>query len=153
MKLGFLVKDLWLSQMSYYLTMNVNSYKTIKEIDDAVVFFEDVSQYSVSPLFSTMNSSEIWGFDGVLISTCLSTTLSSIAAIGPIQKIFYVWDLDWMRNGRDYEYNIKAFSPEVKIIARSEDHGVAIKNYCNREPDGYVSNFNLQEFMRVINDE
>ncbi len=153
MKLGFLVKDLWLSQMAYYLTMNMNGYKTIEGIDDAVVFFEDVSQYSVSPLFSTMNSSEIWGFDGVLVSTCISTTLNSIAAIGPSQKIFYVWDLDWMRHNKNYEYNIQAFDPDVKIVARSKDHGVAIKNYCNREPNGYVNNFNLQEFIKVIKDE
>lgn len=153
MKLGFVVKDLWLSQMAFYLTMNLNQRNQVPEVDDVVIFFEDVAQYSVSPLFATMNSSEIWGFDGILISTCISTTLNSVGAIGPQERYFYAWDLDWLRDNKNYDYNIKAFDPSINIIGRSEDHGKAIENYCNRKPCGYVQNFNLAQLVEVIKNE
>ena len=40
---------------------------------------------------------------------------------------------------------------DVKLIARSEDHAKAIKNYANRDVHGIAENFNTEQLMEIIN--
>ena len=76
----------------------------------------------------------------------------SINAIAPSKKFFYVWDLEWARqHGKEFDYIVKAYSnKEVNLIARSDDHAKAIKNYCNRDVCGIVPNFNMDQLMEII---
>jgi|LULF01.1.fsa_nt_gb hypothetical protein len=154
LKMGFVVPDLIASQLSYYLIMNLNEQCATSK-NDYVVFFENVSSKVIDPHFAIMNTAELWTFDGTLISTTVSTTLTSINSMSPAKKYFYVWDLEWLREmGKNFEYNIKAFiSDEVELIARSEDHSAAIKNYCNRDVIGIVDDFNINQFIRIIDNE
>ena len=71
------------------------------------------------------------------------------------KKFFYAWDLEWLRHmGKNYEHNIKAYTNRsVPIIARSESHADAIKNYCNREVAGIVEDFNMTQMTEIINNE
>ena len=155
MKLGTLIEDTSANQLSYYVIRNLNLATSDNEDEDFVVFFENATPNVIQPAFAVMNSSEIWNFDGVLVSTSVSNTLLSVSAIAPKKRYFYVWDLEWTRpRGKDYEYNISAYSDkDVSLIARSDDHAKAIKNYCNRDVCGIVSNFNLNQLMDVINNE
>ena len=52
----------------------------------------------IEPNFATMSMSEIWNFNGALISTDVSTSLSMNKCFAPKAKYFYVWDLEWIRN-------------------------------------------------------
>ena len=100
-----------------------------------------------------MNTTELPYFDGTLIATSISTCLTAIKSISPSKKIFYVWDLEWMRNtGRNYEHSIQAFiDKSVVLVARSESHAKAIKNYCNKTPSCIAEDFNIEKMMEVIN--
>ena len=151
MKIGFVVPDLAPSQLSYYLIKNINEQCAISK-DDFVIFFEDVSTKIIDPHFAIMNAAELWTFDGILISTTISTALTCINSMSTAEKYFYVWDLEWLREmGKNFEYSIKAFtSDEIRLIARSQDHAVAIKNYCNRDVLDIVEDFNINQFMRII---
>ena len=54
--------------------------------------------------------------------------------------------------GKDFQYMVTAFNnPQVKLIARSSEHALAIKNYCNRDVSGVVEDFNIQQLYEVIN--
>ena len=152
MNIGILVRDLVPSQLSYFLIKNVNQ-KCSESVDhDFVVFFENLSGKIIEPNFGMMNTTEVWSFEGHLITTTISTTLTAIKSMSPSQKYFYVWDLEWLRDlGKNFEYNIKAFIDEdINLIARSETHAKAIKNYCNRDVVGIVDDFNLEELIGVI---
>ena len=157
MKIGLILENTSSSQLSFFAITKSN--QIIKRYDnrenDFVLFFEDAVPHVVQPSFACMNSSEICNFDGVLISTSVSNTLLSISAIAPKKRYFYVWDLEWTRpHGKNFEYNMDAYSNTgVSLIARSEDHAKAIKNYCNRDVCGIVSNFNFNQLMDVINNE
>jgi len=158
MNLGLIVKELGLSQRSYYATRNMNLAARFNLVNDCCIFWEQVSPTFFKTIFSTMNSSEIWEFNGTLISTCVSTTLTAQKAVNSAKRFFYVWDLEWMRryNGRnaDYKYNIEAFTDkDTSLIARSKSHASAIKNYCNRDVCGIVEDFNIEQLMEVINNE
>ena len=152
MKIGLVLEDASSNQLSYYAIRNFNYATNNNNDNDFVVFFENASPSVIQPAFAFMNSSEIWNFDGVLISTTAANTLLSINAIAPKKKFFYVWDLEWARpSGKEFNSMIKAYSnKEVGLIARSDDHAKAIKNYCNRDVCGIVPNFNMDQLMEIV---
>jgi|TARA_B100001113_G_C21044582_1_gene593930 hypothetical protein len=155
-QIGFLVNDLSASQLSFFLIKNLNDYKQ-KEDLEAVLFFENSSSLAIKPNVPLMAINEIWNFDGVLISTDVNTTLSLKKCFAPAKKIFYVWDLEWMRNiaGRTKEFEsvVQAFNDEsIQLIARSEDHAKAIENISNRKIKHIVENFNIEKLVRIANE-
>ena len=155
MNIGILVPDLVPSQLSYFLIKNVNQ-KCSESVDhDFVVFFENLSGKIIEPNFGMMNTTEVWSFEGHLITTTISTTLTAVKSMSPSQKYFYVWDLEWNRaNGKDFESSIGAYiDPEISLIARGHDHAKAIENYCNKKVCGIVPNFNIKQLMDIISHE
>lgn len=151
-KIGVVLGDLGPSQLSYYVVKNINQRCETTAKDDFVAFVENISTHILEPDFGIMNIGEVWSFDGVLIATSVSTALQVIKAVNSAEKYFYVWDLEWMRqSGHDFAYTVKAFNdPKINLIARSEEHARAIKNYCNREVIGIVDNFNTEQLYKVI---
>lgn len=152
-QLGFMIEESSSSQLSFNLIRNINEYVTENQ-DDFVVFFENSTANVINPEFSFMSLSEIWNFKGHLFATTISTAMSLKKCFATEQKYFYVWDLEWTRrHGRNFESTIQAFTdPTIKLIARSKEHAVAIKNYCNRDVDGIVSDFNIEKLMRITNE-
>ena len=152
-KIGIILEDLSASQLSYYVIKNINEYVGSDNYD-FVIFFENSATSILQPDVSIMSISEIWGFDGTLISTSISTTLSMINAFAK-SKYFYIWDLEWVRrHGKDFHYLIQAYNnKDVKLIARSKEHALAIENYCNRKVDHIINNFDLKKIVRIINEQ
>ena len=155
MKVGLILNDMSANQLSYFAISHINEKIKTDNSSDFVLFFENATPSVVTPMFACMNSSEIWNFDGVLLSTTVSNTLTSIKAVTPKKKYFYVWDLEWNRaNGKDFESSIGAYiDPEISLIARGHDHAKAIENYCNKKVCGIVPNFNIKQLMDIISHE
>ena len=151
-KIGVVLGDLGPSQLSYYVVKNLNQKCEETAKDDFVAFVENISTHILEPDFGIMNIGEVWSFDGVLIATSVSTALQIIGSVNSAEKYFYVWDLEWMRpSGHDFQYTVKAFNdPKIKLIARSEEHAKAIKNYSNRNVIGIVDDFNIEQLYKVI---
>ena len=152
-QIGFLVENVSSSQLSFNLIKNINNHLQDNN-DDFVVFFENSTASVLSPNFSLMSVNEIWSFEGSLIATNVSTAISMRKCFAPKNKLFYVWDLEWTRqHGKDFEFIVQAFTdPNIKLIARSEEHAKAIKNYCNRDVENIVNDFNLEKIVRIINE-
>ena len=151
MKIGFVVKDLSPSQLSYNIITKLNAELEQSCTDDYCVFIQEPSGKMKPNNFSIINSTEMWTFDGILIATDIPTAKQISKTVGPSKKYFYVWDLYWSRpEWRDYESSILAFiDPTVKLLARSEDHAKAISNYCNRDVCGIVDDFNIQQIRKL----
>ncbi len=151
-KIGVMLGDLGASQLSYNIVTNLNE-ECAKSKSDFVAFIENITNHIIPPNFAVMGINEIWSFDGTLIATSASTALHLSKSANPANKFFYVWDLEWMRpHGKDFQYMVTAFNnPQVKLIARSSEHALAIKNYCNRDVSGVVEDFNIQQLYEVIN--
>ena len=153
-QIGILLEDLSASQLTFYTIKNINDYLENSDID-FVVIFQNSTTSMITPRFSTMSVSEMWSFNGIVIATSVTTALSMQKTCTPVEKYFYVWDLDWHRqSGREFEYTIQAYNdPKLNLIARSSSHAKAIKNYCNRDVCGIVDNFNIDQLIGVINNE
>jgi len=153
-QIGFLVNDLTASHLAFSLIKNLNEYESNS---DFVLFFENASSSIIKPNFPIMAATEVWNFGGVLISTDINTTLTLKKCFAPKKKIFYVWDLEWMRNRmgqtKSFEVLIQAFSDEkIELVARSKDHAKAIENLSNRKVKSIVENFNIEKLMRITNE-
>ena len=152
MKIGIILNNLGASQLAYYVIRNINEQSEASVEDDCTIFFENMSPLVIKPLVGSMNTSEIWNFDGTLISTSFENTISSLNAATSAKRYFYVWDLEWLRpHGKSFERQVLAYADkDINLIARSEDHAKAIWNYCNRDVCGIVDDFNIEQLMEVI---
>ena len=148
-KIGIIVPHLGTCQVSHYAVRYVNYILQKTSEFDFVIFYEELVKPKMRPMCAAMNMSEIWSFDGTLISCNINNTIAAIKAISPQKKIFYAWDLEWIRPGKnDYLHNMQAYrSPEIELVARSPSHAAAIAKYCNRNPDTIINNFNLIDII------
>ena len=149
---GIIVPSFLSSQMVYYSTKYTNVLLSQSNLYDIVFFYEQLAQMHLKPLCACMNISEIWSFSGLLVSTTIHNTILASKAIIPAKKVFYVWDLEWLRPGnQNYLYNIQAYrSPHIELVARSMDHAQVIENYCNRQVKAVIPNFQIDGFINVF---
>ena len=151
MNIGVMIKDFSCSQLSFYAVRNINNRSNKSAEHSYVGFFENLSSNVMEPAFCIMNMSEIWGFDGVIVATSASTALTLLKSVGQCKKYLYVWDLEWLRDPDNYHALLKIYRhPNIELIARSESHAKAIKNFCNREVAGIMDDFNLSGLEEII---
>jgi hypothetical protein len=143
--LGFLVSSLGRSQMAYHL-LHEGSVRLGPERGlDVVVFQQNMDVTWATPTFAVMNICEAYDFRGVAVATDVATARSLTRFPGPSGRLFYVWDLEWMRGEpADYDALAAAYRDErVSLVARSPSHARLIEECWNRAPCGIAENFNL----------
>ena len=128
---GFVVPHLGSSQVTY------EAIKLANALENSIIFFEQLIPPCIPVKCATMCITEVMNFSGTLVTTNIENTrmANKIVNRNRCKLIFYVWDLEWLRPGRqNYLYNQEAyFMPDV-LVARSEEHIGPITNYCNRQP-------------------
>lgn len=146
MQVGIIVPYLAPAQLSFLAVGQCN--RAVRNGHEPIIFFENVSPMNVPTDFSMMNISEIWSFEGVMVATTLSSANLLRKAPNPSFKIFYVWDLEWLRGQMDFEKNVEIYRDEnIKLVARSRSHAEAIEKYCNRKVDFVTSNLDVERMM------
>lgn len=142
-KVGIILPNLANSQLFFEASYNT---KYIDTQLDLTLFFENLSPVAFRCACGIMHVSEILNFNGTLISTTLDNTLLSLKAINQAKKIFYVWDLEWIRGKTDYLSNIAIYqNPNLKLFTRSDAYSRAIYNYSNSVAK--PSNLDIKELL------
>jgi hypothetical protein len=134
LKLGIFVDDMNVSERNYCLIEQLNQI-SYRNGCDTRIFYRNLTPPCIELNCASMPSSEVYAFNnGVLITTNIETTI--IAARSPISSkiIFYVDDIEWIRNGKyDYFHNLQAYgSKYVTLISKSQQYADCLYNYCNR---------------------
>jgi len=144
-KIGIILPHTFDTQLAYEAIKEGN-YLVFDDINyDVSIFFEDFAPTILKPVFGLFNASEIFSYEGTLISTTISNTKCMIKTMKPERKIFYIWELEWLKNEKDYLENIKVYqNKDIELVTVSEDYAKEINNYCNRLPR-VVKRFNLKE--------
>jgi len=141
-KLGIFVSDLFASQLSFYSMCLGN--KISKQNIDYAIFFENLSHTPIQHSFSLMNIVYGYSWNGTAIATNLSTAQKLIKCPGPKRKIYYIWDLEWLRYNPKLPYEFLASiyqHPSLELVVRSYSHKKIIENAWNREVKDVVSDF------------
>ena len=151
MKAGILVKRIDSSQLGFNITNSINYISNHLVNVDIIVFSQEPSSPPMTPLFAIMPETEVWGFDGPVISTNLETAATLINVTGPTKKYFYVWDLEWMRlENFTHKQLSKIYNDEaIELITRSKHHRDIIGK-CWRYPSHIMDDFNHNDFIRII---
>lgn len=151
-KVGIILPNLGASQAAFAAIKSANSVVSQDNKHNVFLFTERLAPPCVMPLCPILNISRTRSFDGVLVSTDIATTVISTNSLQATHHIFYVWDLEWLRPGKqDFVKNMLAFrDPSVKLIARSISHKKMIENYCNKEVVGVIPWFDLNMIYKVL---
>ena len=151
-KAGIMLKKVDNSQLGYYATKSANWIAEKVTNVDVVMFVKELAVHPVMPLFATMSETDIWGYDAPVIATDLASAKTLLSASGPTEKLFYVWDLEWLRLP---DYNHEELSKiynndDIKLIARSDRHYMLIKE-CWKEPEFVMPDFSPNALMGIVN--
>lgn len=149
MKIAVLTNDLLAGQKSFYMVKELE--KCLKNTEDCpCIFYLNMSRPVLDVPFAVMNVHNITHWNGVCFATDVETANVLRRCNNRMQRYFYVWDLEWLRKTFKFEDLVTVLrDPELKIIARSESHAQVIKNISNREVDGIVEDFNLEQIKEL----
>lgn len=151
-RLAFLLSDMGRNQLAHQLTLAARDlYESGRHSDDdLIVFVEDVVLPPLVPPFCVLDIAEAFDYKGVAIATSLSTAEVLQRCVGPANKYFLVWDLEWMRGGVTYE-RAAAVYRSMKLVARTADHARAIARAWNLNVDhiAVVADGDLEGFLKL----
>jgi hypothetical protein len=151
--INFLVDNVGASHMAFYL---VESANTMSHDGTACVtiFYDQLHRPCRKLLVPAMMMIEAWAQPGVSIATSLSTAARLLSFPGPQQKMFYVWDMSWMRNPKRVGPFSELFrNPDLTLIARCVDHAKALQNNFNVKVPYVFDNFNNEALLKAIEDD
>lgn len=149
-KIGIAVSNLSFSQLAFNIVKQVNAALAQNCKRNITVFYEEPRPAFASFLFPSMHIAEAYEWSGTLIATNLSTAQKIISFPTAARRYFYVWELEWLRMQNvpfeqlHYIYN----NSKLRLIARSPDYSLLLKECFNVDVNLFMEDFNLG----VIND-
>jgi hypothetical protein len=150
MKLGILVDNLGPSQMAYSLISRANKVVTEEPSKCITVFYETLALPCIPLSFAQMNAAEVYGLNWPIIATNLSTAQKLLKITGPTRRLFYVWDLEWLRiQQKDFRslYNVYG-DQRLQLITRGDSHRIAIRNAWGRD-SAIVEDFDMAKLYEL----
>jgi len=149
-ELNFAIDSLDKSQCSFYL---INELCKHKNKISPLIFVSNITILPFAPPCPVLHAAEAWGQEGIMITTTPATTFKCFKFPRLTRRIFYLWDLYYLRGGRRvYEPYLDLFSREnLEIVVRSESHKRAVENCFNVQVKGIVDNFNMDDMLNVLN--
>lgn len=155
MKFGVAVNNLSFSQLACEIIQTSNCILSAGVEHDMVLLYEQPSRPCMQTLFPTMHLCEAWGFNGTIIATSLSTAAKSLSFPSVSRRVFYVYDLEWVRlkqKGYRPLWEIYA-NPAHLLVARSEEHADAIASAWNTPVAGICEAFDLNFFINLLKEK
>jgi hypothetical protein len=154
-KLNFLVNHMAASQLSYYITKEINTLIEKRQDVSCIVFFHTISRHAMMPRFAMMQMTNAWHQDGYAIATSMITARRMQIFPGPQHRFYYVWDLEWLR-GPEPAYQTYANvirDPSITLITRNLHHASMIRNNFNVPLPAVVEDFDCNKMLEVITSE
>lgn len=152
MRFGIAVPDLQPSQLSYLIITKLNAWIKEHPNDDIIVFVENIEKHCLPAAFAVMDISEIWGYNNPVVATTVSTAEKVLNCPSVTKKIFYCWDLEWIRLTQKNFEPLSAIygNGEFQIITRSIDHSIVFQQCWNREVAHVCDDFDIQQIGDVL---
>lgn len=144
-KIGLLLDNFGPSDIAFCAITSGN--KLDKDID-LCGFYIDLHPNCVYAKFGLMEAGETMSFRGPIIATSIRTAKYLSTNTSPEDKYYYVWDLEWIRNGGDFK-SYRDLLLKTKVIARNEYIASLLREVWNIEPVAVIDHFDLEEIVNV----
>ena len=150
-KIAAILNDLGPSQKSFYMIKEFNKAAMSRQFSMSA-FYSRPSMPVTKPHFSCKNISFLAGYDGAAIATDLIGADMLLKSHTSAHKYLYLWDIDWITHPVNFTVACNILlDKRLKIIARSDSHATVIDNFCNKQPDGILDNWNMESLIRILN--
>ena len=149
-KIGVMLDSIGSSQISECVIDTFNSISLSESDVDTIAFYKKHPTPPSTPLFSCMEQTELWGYEGDVIATSLDNAMTLTNITAPRRKFFYVWDLEWARlTNTRYSYLESIYNNEsLELIARSDWHASLISQYW-QSPIATIKDFNALDILSL----
>lgn len=150
MQFGILVKNLYNSELNWRLVSQVNNLNK-SGMTDIIIFYEDALPQMIHPIGTVMQAVEAYEYRNPLIATNLSTAQKLVNFPRSCHKVFYLWDLEWIRfkNNSYYEFRNIYCNPELDLVCRTEEHKDLVERLWDRKVSRVSEKALLHEILGV----
>ena len=146
--LGLVLNHLGSSQAAFFGISFINTWVNQGNDHPATVFVQNVTDPCIPVHTAIMETSELMDFRGDIICTNVHQASQVLAMPNPSPKYLYLWDLEWRRDNKNFEYYMGVMRhPDLQLVSRSQSHSNLIEKYCNRKPVAIVDDFNFMELL------
>lgn len=146
-KVGLILKDCGPSQAAFYGISKMNVECASSNLDCSIFELNHVPPI-IRARFGIFPITLAYLYDGILISTDIETTKFSLESCRASKRIFYVWDLEWMRKLRSFDSNQIYSLPELTIVCRSKEHADCIERISRRKVH-VMPVFSIKELVKL----
>ena len=117
MNIGFYVDSVNADGPNSAIFKALNEAVTNHEATDASVFYNDIDFNPMETKFGMFNSTDLWAFTGVLVSTTVANTMRALKVVNKLQTMYLYNEED---EGHKDLLGLLRITDRVKIITRSE---------------------------------
>ena len=108
------------------------------EIDDASIFFDGVASVPFKIDCGLFNSTDLWNFNGCLITTSLDNAFTALKIVNNID-LFYYYNWDGNKNVLSL---IKLLTNNIKVICRNQEDADDLYRLTGKKCVGISEDFN-----------
>lgn len=117
---------------------------------NTTVFSAEPGPVPVDTTFPIMNLVYAYGFNGVLISTDIYTTLVMNNCLRATKKYFYVWDIEYLYHHFGFVDLQKTYNnPNIELIARNKFRQNVISKTW-KKPSLIIEDFNYANLEQLF---
>lgn len=134
---GVLVSNLEPSELNWRLIRQINL--ACLEGHPFILFQERLSQPCLPLRCPLHPMHDAWSHAGMLVATSLTTASKLANMPAPCRRLYYLWDLEWMRGGPWRASSIREIlaHPALTLIARTQEHARMIESTWNVQVAGH----------------
>ncbi len=145
--IGFHIKDIDVSQLTFYLTKNIATVVDERSDIDFIVFQQSLIRPAMRPPFAILHERELWSYQGIVVTTTLDLAKNLYAVLQPQRKVFYVADIEWIRS-YDFESNFNIYT-KLDLIAENQTIATILENQW-KKPIGVAENYNVKKMLEIL---
>lgn len=150
-KFGIILHNYGQNQLAFDTLSSSNEFLRSSKKVDLTLFYETPTPLKQMPLTALMNIYEAWCYDGVLVSTTISSAFKLLGMPIANKRYFYIYSPEWIHNHTIYEAYYKLAKSDIDFIARTKEHALLIKNNFNKEPKFILEQMNVEGLWRGLN--
>lgn len=136
--LGIYVKDLSNTPLLQAVQSEIAKAKSDGDVSDVSIFFDDIGPINFKIDAGIFNSTDLWHFNGHLITTCLETLIKSTSIVNNM-NLYYCFDL---RSAYDTLSMIRAVNKhDISTIAFDNDSAMNFYRLTGRKPKAICDKF------------